>query len=56
VHRFVAVDAPSKVDTLTRELAAERSLALVFVRTKRGAARLARSLARGSGRSDRRGR
>ena len=45
VHRFVAVDAPSKVDTLTRELAAERGLALVFVRTKRGAARLARSLA-----------
>jgi superfamily II DNA/RNA helicase len=44
VHRFVAVEAPARLDALTRELAAERGLALVFVRTKRGAARLALTL------------
>jgi len=44
VHRFVAVPAGGKLDALTRELAADRGLALVFVRTKRGAARLARTL------------
>ena len=50
VHRFVAVDAGAKVDALARELAVERGPALVFVRTKRGAARLARHLvARGIG-------
>jgi superfamily II DNA/RNA helicase len=43
-HRFVAVEAGSKFDTLVRELSAERALTLVFVRTKRGAARLARNL------------
>ncbi len=45
VHRFVAVDAAGKLDALARELAGERDLALVFVRTKRGADRLARNLA-----------
>jgi superfamily II DNA/RNA helicase len=44
VHRFIAVDATAKLDALTRELAVRRGLALVFVRTKRGAARLARTL------------
>jgi len=50
VHRFVAVQPGDKVDALARELTAERDLALVFVRTKRGADRLARNLvARGFG-------
>jgi ATP-dependent RNA helicase RhlE len=43
-HRFVAVEAKDKLDTLVRELGGERDLTLVFVRTKRGAARLARNL------------
>jgi len=43
-HRFVAVEAKDKLDTLVRELGADRGLTLVFVRTKRGAARLARNL------------
>jgi superfamily II DNA/RNA helicase len=43
-HRFVAVTADTKVDTLIELLEAERGLALVFVRTKRGADRLARRL------------
>jgi superfamily II DNA/RNA helicase len=43
-HRFVPVTADSKVDTLIDLLEAERGLALVFVRTKRGADRLARKL------------
>jgi superfamily II DNA/RNA helicase len=43
-HRFVAVEAKDKLDTLVRELGGERGLTLVFVRTKRGAARLARNL------------
>jgi superfamily II DNA/RNA helicase len=43
-HRFVAVEAKDKFDTLVRELGGERGLTLVFVRTKRGAARLARNL------------
>jgi ATP-dependent RNA helicase RhlE len=47
-HRFVAVTAADKVDSLVELLAAERGLALVFVRTKRGADRLARKL-RGHG-------
>jgi superfamily II DNA/RNA helicase len=46
-HRFVPVKA-SRVDALVAELAAERELALVFVRTKRGADRLVKRLA-GSG-------
>jgi superfamily II DNA/RNA helicase len=50
VHRFVAVDPGEKMDVLARELAGERGLTLVFVRTKRGADRLARQLkARGFG-------
>jgi superfamily II DNA/RNA helicase len=43
-HRFVAVDHHGKSRALVRELAAERGLTLVFVRTKRGVDRLARSL------------
>lgn len=47
-HRFVAVTAADKVDRLVKLLAADRGLALVFVRTKRGADRLAHKL-RGHG-------
>jgi ATP-dependent RNA helicase RhlE len=43
-HQFVPVTADTKVDTLVALLEAERGLALVFVRTKRGADRLARKL------------
>jgi ATP-dependent RNA helicase RhlE len=43
-HRFVPVTADTKVETLVELLAADRGLALVFVRTKRGADRLARKL------------
>jgi superfamily II DNA/RNA helicase len=43
-HRFVPVTADTKVSTLVELLEAERGLALVFVRTKRGADRLARKL------------
>ena len=45
-HRFVSVTRDGKVDTLIAELEAERGLALVFVRTKRGAERLAGRLVR----------
>jgi ATP-dependent RNA helicase RhlE len=45
-HRFVPVQADSKVETLAELLRGERGLALVFVRTRRGADRLARKLAR----------
>jgi superfamily II DNA/RNA helicase len=44
-HRFVPVRAESKVATLVDLLRGERGLALVFVRTRRGADRLARKLA-----------
>jgi superfamily II DNA/RNA helicase len=44
-HRFVPVTADTKVSTLVELLEADRGLALVFVRTKRGADRLARKLA-----------
>ena len=44
IHRFVAVDQQGKVRALVRELAADRGLTLVFVRTKRGADRLAKTL------------
>jgi ATP-dependent RNA helicase RhlE len=44
-HRFVAVSGEGRVDTLVRELGCERELALVFVRTKRGADRLVKRLA-----------
>jgi superfamily II DNA/RNA helicase len=43
-HRFVAVEHVDKLNALVRELGAERDRALVFVRTKRGADRLARRL------------
>jgi superfamily II DNA/RNA helicase len=43
-HRFVAVTAADKVDRLVTLLEADRGLALVFVRTKRGADRLAHKL------------
>jgi superfamily II DNA/RNA helicase len=43
-HRFVAVTAADKVDRLVELLQAEPGLSLVFVRTKRGADRLAAKL------------
>jgi superfamily II DNA/RNA helicase len=43
-HRFVPVTQEGKLDTLIELLEADRGLALVFVRTKRGADRLARRL------------
>jgi len=43
-HRFVAVRHTERVDALLSELRAERDLALVFVRTKRGADRLVKRL------------
>jgi superfamily II DNA/RNA helicase len=43
-HRFVRVSRDEKLSTLVSELRAERGLALVFVRTKRGADRLVRRL------------
>ena len=45
-HTFVAVTPERKLDTLVEHLAAERGLALVFVRTKHGADKLAKKLAR----------
>ena len=45
-HRFAAVTADRKVERLVEELEAERGLALVFVRTKRGADRLVQKLSR----------
>ncbi len=44
-HRFVDVRAEDRVKTLVGELRVERDLALVFVRTKRGADRLVKRLA-----------
>jgi len=43
-HRFVAVSNANRIETLVTELSAERELALVFVRTKRGADRLVKRL------------
>jgi ATP-dependent RNA helicase RhlE len=43
-HRFVAVSGEDRVSALVKELARERELALVFVRTKRGADRLVKRL------------
>jgi ATP-dependent RNA helicase RhlE len=43
-HRFIGVAHERKTEALVRELAADRGLALIFVRTKRGADRLARNL------------
>jgi superfamily II DNA/RNA helicase len=45
-HTFVSVTAEGKLDRLIEELETERGLALVFVRTKRGADRLAQKLHR----------
>ena len=47
-HRFVSVEEGSKVDALVKILGEDRQLALVFVRTKRGADRLGARL-RGRG-------
>jgi superfamily II DNA/RNA helicase len=47
-HRFVAIDGDDRLGALVGELSQERDLALVFVRTKRGADRLVKRLA-GSG-------
>jgi len=44
-HKFVAVTAADKVERLIDELGVDRGLALVFVRTRRGADRLVRKLA-----------
>jgi superfamily II DNA/RNA helicase len=44
-HRFVPVQPEGKVSTLAELLRAERGLALVFVRTRRGADRLVKKLA-----------
>lgn len=43
-HQFVPVTSENKVETLVEHLGETRSLALVFVRTKRGADRLVRKL------------
>jgi ATP-dependent RNA helicase RhlE len=43
-HRFIAVEHPQKTRALVRELASDRGLTLIFVRTQRGADRLARNL------------
>ncbi len=45
-HRFVPVTQDGKVDALVSEIDLAEGLALVFVRTKRGADRLVRTLAR----------
>ena len=44
-HRFVSVTAEDKIATLAELLRGERGLALVFVRTRRGADRLVKKLA-----------
>jgi ATP-dependent RNA helicase RhlE len=43
-HRFRAVSRDTRIDALVEELNADRDLALVFVRTKRGADRLVKKL------------
>ena len=45
-HKFLSVTADAKVEALVRELERDRDLALVFVRTKRGAERLVQKLKR----------
>jgi ATP-dependent RNA helicase RhlE len=45
-HTFIAVRAEDKLDRLVQQLAAVDGLALVFVRTKHGADKLARKLGR----------
>ena len=43
-HRFVGVTHEKRFDALVAELRADRELALIFVRTKRGADRLVKRL------------
>jgi len=43
-HRFIGVSHEGKIDALVDELRSERELALIFVRTKRGADRLEKRL------------
>jgi ATP-dependent RNA helicase RhlE len=43
-HRFIAAENDARLDALVRELRGDRELALVFVRTKRGADRLVKRL------------
>jgi len=43
-HRFVAIGGQDRVEVLVGQLSGERELALVFVRTKRGADRLVKRL------------
>ena len=45
-HEFVPVSPDEKIDRLVEQLARERGLALVFVRTKHGADKLVRKLVR----------
>ena len=45
-HTFVSVTVDGKLDSLVEQLRGERGLALVFVRTKHGADKLARKLSR----------
>ena len=45
-HTFVPVTVDGKLDSLVEQLKGERGLALVFVRTKHGADKLARKLAK----------
>jgi ATP-dependent RNA helicase RhlE len=45
-HHFVPVTADGKLEALVEKLAGDRGLALVFVRTKHGADKLARKLSR----------
>ena len=45
-HEFVSVGHDEKIDRLVEQLARERGLALVFVRTKHGADKLVRKLGR----------
>ncbi len=45
-HEFISVTADDKLERLAEQLGQERGLALVFVRTKHGADKLARKLAR----------
>jgi ATP-dependent RNA helicase RhlE len=48
-HEFVPVTSDDKLERLVDQLRRKRGLALVFVRTKHGADRLARKLERGHG-------
>jgi superfamily II DNA/RNA helicase len=43
-HRFMAIERDDKIDALVKALRDDRDLALVFVRTKRGADRLVKRL------------